>query len=422
MSKPRMSRRIIVFLLAFVACAASCLHRGDVTRVEHASVQRAALPAVPRATLEDGAASLDVSLRMRSLQLLCLYAPSTELGTYAQRGLYDPSPYVRRTVIETLALRLPDPVARDLLLAAVGRADVDAYARGRAGFLLASAGVEAVREPLSEAWRVIEQPWDRAPLALAALHAGDDEALAALDEDLREGVIPLETEFFVALGETGRDELVPAIVEARDLLEEELLLPAGVALLQLGHPDGEALFRATFSDGGALERLEAVDYLAQLEGARAEAMLRKARSAGPDIVRTYADLVLVARGEAPLAVAVQAAEVRDREQRCLAYEAMGALLGFLPPGQAPRRQERAARTLALEGLHHPEPMVRSCAARAMAGIGRPSDRADLEALMAELSDEAPAEAQRVELAGALLAIAMRDASERGAVVDEQPGG
>ncbi len=386
---------------------AGCLHRGPTTTLEQAAVQLQPIPPVAQSVLDAGASSLDVSLRLRSLQLLCTHASSPQLELYAQRGLYDPSPYVRRGVVEALALRLPDLTAQGLLLGLLERSDVDAYTRGRAGFLLARAGVEGVREPLSAAWREAANTWDRAPLALAALMAGDDQAEAALAEALRDGAMPLETEFFVAVGQTGRRDLAPALIEARDLLEEELLLPVGVALLELGLAEGEAVFRSTFADGDVLFQLEAVDYLALLEGPRAQALLRKARGSGPPIVRTYVDLVMVGRGDLPLARAVEALDTRDREQQCLALDAMAAHMGCASSDEVPRRQARAAREAALAAMQDPEPAVRSCAARALGGLATPADRADISALIAELSDEAPAEAQRVELAAALLAIQQR---------------
>ena len=395
------------FLLALLLLPA-CLHRGQATQVEHAAVEQQPLPPLAHGVLDAAAGSLDVSLRLRALELLCVYAPAAELAPYAQRGLYDPSPYVRRAVVNALARRLPEPAARDLLLELLERADVDAYTRGRAGFLLAQAGIDAAREPMSQAWRDAGSSWDLAPLALAALMAGDDDAEAALIEALKDGSMPLETEFFVALGQTGRAGLAPALGEARELLEEELLLPVAVALLELGLAEGEAEFRSTFADGDVLFQLEAIDYLAQLEGPRAQALLRKARSSDQDIVRTYAELVLVGRGEQPLARAVEAAGVRDREQQCLALDAMAEHMQTVPAEQVPRRQARAARDVALEALLSPEPVVRSCAARALGGLGTPADRADISAMIGELSDEAPAEAQRLELAAALLAIQQRE--------------
>jgi len=375
--------------------------------VEQVAVQQQPLPPIAHGVLDAGASSLDVSLRLRALELLCLYAPGDQLAGYAQRGLYDPSPYVRRGVVEALALRLPDPEARALLLGLLEREDVDAYTRGRAGFLLARAGVAEAREPMAAAWRAADSAWERAPLALAALMAGDDDAEAALVEALKDGSMPLETEFFVAVGQTGREQLAPALVEARELLEEELLLPVGVALLELGLAEGEAVFRSTFADGDVLFQLEAIDYLAQLEGARAQALLRKARSGTPPIVQTYADLVLVGRGEQPLARAVEAAEVRDREQQCFALDAMAEHMLAVPVEQVSRRHARAARETALESLLSPEPAVRACAARALTGLGTAADRPDIIAMIGELSDEAPAEAQRLELAAALIAIQQR---------------
>lgn len=397
------SRSALLALLLLVGC----LHRGTSTTLEQAAVVQQHIPPLVHGVFDAAASSLDVSLRLRALELLCLYAPSDQLESYAQRGLYDPSPYVRRGVVEALARRLPEPGALQLLVALIGRPDVDAYTRGRAGFLLARTGVQQAREPLSAAWQEEGSSWDRAPLALAALMAGDDQAEAALAESLKDGAMPLETEFFVAVGQTGRQTLAPALIEARELLEEELLLPVGVALLELGLAEGEAVFRSTFADGDVLSQLEAIDYLAMLEGPRAQALLRKARGSDTAIVRTYADLVLVGRGELPLARAVEAADVRDREQQCLAFDAMAGHLRAVPVDQVPRRQARAAREAALAALQSPESAVRSCAARALGGVGTPADRADISALIGELSDEAPAEAQRLELAAALLSIQQR---------------
>ena len=398
------SRAALLALLLLPAC----LHRGAATQVEQLSApQQLTIPPIAQSVLEAGAGSLDVSLRLRSLELLCLWAPPEQLGPYAQRAMYDPSPYVRRAVVDALARRLPDPAAEAQLLAVLERADVDAYTRGRAGFLLAKAGVAAAREPMSQAWQAADSSWERAPLALAALMAGDDAAEAALAEALSDGAMPLETEFFVAIGQTGRTGLASSLLEARELLEEELLLPVGVALLELGLAEGEAVFRATFADGDVLSQLEAIDYLAQLEGSRAQALLRRARSSGTAIVSTYADLVMVGRGDLPLARAIDAAAADDREQQCLAFEAMADHMQAVPAEQVPRRQSRAARELALTALHAPEPVVRSCAARALAGLGTPSDRADIAALIGELSDDGPAEAQRLELAATLVAIQQR---------------
>jgi HEAT repeat protein len=391
-------------LLALIL--AGCVHRGSTSAIDQATVRQLPLPPVAQGVLDAGASSLDVSLRLRALELLCLHAPAEQLEAYAQRGLYDPSAYIRRGVVNALARRLPDPAAQALLVSLLEREDVDAYTRGRAGFLLAQAGVSEALEPMAAAWRAADSAWERAPLALAALMAGDDEASEALAEALKDGSMPLETEFFVAIGQTGRTELVPALIEARELLEEELLLPVGVALLELGEAEGEAVFRATFADGDVLSQLEAIDYLAMLDGPRAQALIRKARGGDP-IVRTYAELVLVGRGELPLSRAVEASAVRDREQQCLALDAMAAHVRGVPAEQLSRRQAKSARDTALEALLSPEPAVRSCAARALGGVGGPGDRGDIAAMITELSDEAPAEAQRLELAAALVAIQQR---------------
>jgi len=384
--------------------ATACLHRQAGVGPAEQAVAPRALDPLPRAVLVPAAGSLDVSQRMRALELLVLHAPEDELSGFGLRGLYDPSSYVRRRVTEALAQRLPSPAALQLLEQLVLRQDVDAYTRGMAGFSLGLAGHSSTMDALGAAWRAESAPWDRAPLALAAATMGDTEASAALSASLVEGAFPLETDFFLALGQSGLPELVPALLEARGLVEEELVLPIGVALLGLGAPGGEAIFREAL--GAELEelRLEALDYLILLEGPEVDGLLRKARAGGPELVRTYSDLILVGRGEAPLSVAIDATEVRDREQRCLSLDAIGRHLASAPTGSVPRRKERSAREISFQSLLHPEPAVRLCAARSLGLMARPEDRAVLEAELTSLSDEASAQAQQVELAGALLAL------------------
>ena len=67
---------------------------------------------------------------------------------------------------------------------------------------------------------------------------------------------------------------------------------------QEGHRRRLPLVITSVSDGNVELRLEAIDYLTALQDAAvARRLLRKARTGGPDAVRRYAELALVARGE-----------------------------------------------------------------------------------------------------------------------------
>ncbi|MFH1469280.1 MAG: HEAT repeat domain-containing protein [Pseudomonadota bacterium] len=396
-SSPRLGWALVLAL-----AVAGCLHRAPEGPATSPGVRVRALAPLPREVLERGAGSLDVTIRKRSLTALVAHAPAVELTAIAQRGLYDPSRYVRRDVVDSLAARLPEEAAASLLRGVLNRGDMDPFARAWAGAALVAHGDPEAAASLAAAWRAERSAWDRAPLALAAMSAGDAEAEAALAAALREGDVPLEPRLFLDLARSGHAGLVPALREARALLEEELLLPMGVALLLLGDSEGQDIVWGALDGDDELLGMEAVDLLRELSAPAAATLLRRAGNGRGGIVRTYAELVAVGRGEAPLGAAVAAAETEDPDQRCLAYEAIGLALGRLPRAEPLHRPERAAHDLVLQALDVGEPASRACAARALGGALREVDRAAMEGRLTEAAADADVEELQVEVAAALL--------------------
>jgi HEAT repeat protein len=262
------------------------------------------------------------------------------------------------------------------------------------------AGRTGARKSLGEAWRSERLHWRRAPLALAAARMGDEEARAVLAQDLARGDFPMEMRFFLDLADSDFEELVPALVEGSRLLEEELQLPVAVALLGLGSSAGESRFRDALG-GDVEQRLEAIDFLVDLPGEDATALLRKARRGGPEAAQRYAELALVARGEEGPAPALEALDSADRELR---QQGVWSLSCYLASGGAGGRGERQARKRLREMLGDPEPVVVFETVRGLGRAGEPSDRGLLAALWAE---ESPS--LSVEVAGAILEIEARDA-------------
>ena len=160
-------------LWMWLGCAKAPLDAGDATLPE-AVVDVAAQ--APAEVLEGATASLEPSLRARAIALTVL--TTADLDRWGPRGLWDPSPWVQRAAIEALDTR----DAHDLLTSFVGRADAAPTSRALAALALDPGAVS-----LSDAWRAAEAPWTRAPLALAAWHHGDDDALPALTAALATG-------------------------------------------------------------------------------------------------------------------------------------------------------------------------------------------------------------------------------------------
>jgi len=389
--------------LALTLAFGGCAHRGaEVPAVERVSVE--ASEGDPQAYLVKASESLNPGIRGRALGLLILYDEAPGGGPWGPRALFDPSSYVQRQAVAALAQRIDEEYSRDLLETFVRRERVDPYTRGRASVALALAGYSGEADTLSAAWKAEELHWRRAPLALGALMMGDEEALPALSEALARGDLPLEIDFFLDVGRSGRTELTRPLIEGLDLVEETLVLPTAVALISLGHVKGEALFRDALGDKDIEVRLEAVDYVVELDNEQvARRLLRRARTGGPEAVRRYAELALVARGEGGPEPAYEALANVDRELR---QQGVWALAGWLVSSpDAPRRERRQAYKLLLASLGDPSPAVVQAAIMGLAKVGRSADRGVLATLLQEETL-----GLGVEAAGAMLAIDAKDRS------------
>ena len=330
-----------------------------------------------RGVLAEGAEALDVTIRQHSLGQLVRFGEEPGGGDWASRALHDPSPYVQRRAVEALGARLPERRSMTHLQEVVGRVDIDAYTRGHAARLLAGADDLSTLPVVQDALTASQEDWERAPLAFAALMLGDDDALAGLDQALRRGDFPMEVDFFLDLGVSGRPELAEPLAAATERLEEDLLLPAAVSLIRLGHDTGPRVVKDVLGADDPELRLQALDFLADLEGDESTALIERARAAGPPPVSTYAELVAFARGEGSPRLALEQVTRIDRESRQQAVWAMGRHLVAVPD----TRHERDLRQALRYALGDVELVVVHEAIEALALAGGPDDVPALEDLL-----------------------------------------
>lgn len=393
---PSCSSRIVPFLALFAL--AGCARTTPPEIAAAPSVTQGEVD--PMAALTRGAASIDVGVRARALALLIGHSAEPGGGEWGPRALYDPSTSVQRAAISALAARLPEPQSAELLVATVARPEVAVYVRGAAAMELAL--VEDTRTlPVVQAALAEEHShWRAAPLALAAARMGDADAEARLVDAVARGDFPLEVPFFLDCGRSGLPALIPALETGVERVEEELVLPMAVALIALGSPRGEALFRDALGDPDVERRLEALDYVAEMHGPVAEELLRRARTGGPDAVRSYARMVEVSRGLESPEPAIEATLAMDRETRQQAIWALSRYLAWARAGgQIPNRALKQAHRALLAGLADPEPVVVFETLQGLAIAGLPEDRALIQGLLQDQTD-----AMQVEVANALLAL------------------
>jgi len=373
--------RLLLILVVSTGCPKAPSALGDPTLPEAVEAVDAQ---APQALLESASESLDPAVRARALHLLVL--SSDDVEGWGARALFDPSPWVQRGAIRALSTR-PEAGA-PLLRGFVERDDTDPTARSLAALLLPRGSVD-----LTEAWATVAEPWDRLPLALAAWHHGDDDARPAVEAALRTGELPLDLDLMDAVALHGDASLLPSLADAQDRVEPELATAIAAVRMRLGDPKGEVELRRALG-GDVYERMEVLDRIATWDDPAAEALIRKASSAGPDLARSYGELLLTARTGQHAQRLSEALQSVDRDVRLLGVEASAQALGH---GPADRALARSAVEVLREATGDPDPAVRASAARALGAHGGP-DHADL--LQALLADEV--QQVRVEAAGALL--------------------
>jgi HEAT repeat protein len=173
-----------------------------------------------------------------------------------------------------------------------------------------------------------------------------------------------------------------------------MVLPVAAARLMLGDASAEQPLRKALGDADEERRLEAIDFLVELDHPAATALLHKASTSGPDLASSYAEVALAAREGTDADVFERAYASPDRELRALAVR----FAAEAATGGASRRQAKTAEKLVLQAFGDPDPGVRSAAARAAAALGLASATAPLTTLLAD-----EIEPVRIEAAGALLA-------------------
>ncbi len=342
----------------------------------------------PEAVLEDAAGQLDPSARAKALALLI-----EQLGpAWDARGLGDPSPWVQRAAVSALIAR-GDAPAQEALARFVGDPSRDRIVRSLAAVWLPG---EPAAAAIGGAWREAVQPWDRAPLALAALVNGDQEARAGLDAALQTGELPLDVELILEIGHTGDTELLPALAIAQTQVEPELRLAIAAARLLLGDATAEQPFRKALAAPNVEARLEALDTLSDVDRPATVSLLSRARAEGPELVTWYAELSLAARSGTDPDLFLRAARDADREVRQLAVRASrAAAVG----GTANKKVAKAAHRVVLERLADPDLSVRLEAVAA----ARQLSLAEAEPLVSRLLSDG-SQMLRIEAAGTLLAL------------------
>ena len=346
------TRALVGAVLAVLFLAPGCKKQG-------AAVVDLDLPEKPTVTseqppqdiLEDAAGSLEPSHRGHALASLIATSEQPGGGPWGPRALFDPDAWVQRQGVQALVGRLSEPETVAHLVAYVARDSADPYSRSFAAVRMQAHSSPELRDALSTAWRSEPMRWRAAPLALGALVHGDDAALTPLSAALSRGDLALEPQFVADVGRSGRTELLPALQEGEDWVEPELELAYAVARLSLGDPSGEQLLRKALSSDDSGAQLEALTHLSEIQGPVADALLKRARSQGSDLVRAWAELALAARGQADPSVIVVASGSADAEIRALAARFAGERLavGDLRSRKAQRQLENVLRTSLADG-------------------------------------------------------------------------
>ena len=323
----------------------------------------------PQAAWEEGARSLDPSLRGRSLALLIRTAATAD-SPYAQRALLDPAPWVARQGIAALAAR---PDGRPVLLAAVDSPTVPAQARCLAAQASGDAAAQARVAPL--AWET-DDALTATLCGLVGAQGGDPTSIKLLAHTMRDGVMPLDVDFARDLGRSGLVALREPLAAAIEGAEPEMALPLAMALFELGGGDKALVDALTGPSEEAA--MAALDLLAASENPAARPLIAQAARRAPGAAALYARLLGLGDGSGDVAAFTEALAAEDRELTFLAFEALSAALRQPDP---PDKLRRAAVAPVQAAATDEDEPLRAAAAAVLGAPGM--DQALLRTLQAD---------------------------------------
>ena len=357
-----------------------------------------------RAQLDLGAASLDPQVRRAALEHLAGAATASERPAWIARAAWDPDPWVNQGAVAILRAHPEDATSTPALQAMIAREGLDGVVRCTAALALAERGEVSTLATVQQVWADEPESFRGVTCALAAARMGDPAGVTGLVAafDLGEE-LPMETAFYRELGQSGLTALAAPLAAAGELVEEPAQVGLAVAVLALDAAIGAPLVRDLVTRGDEMRRLEIIDRLLASTSPEAPDLLRRLAAAGPDSVRTYARLALVARGDGSPEQLVEAMESPDREVRLAAARCAGmAVAHARSTGSGPSRSlaSAVAKTLSV-GSKDEEGAVRLAALQAAADAGFGPTPARLAELLSDDDEQI-----RVAAAGAALAIAL----------------
>lgn len=195
---------------------------------------------------------------------------------------------------------------------------------------------------------------------MAQERALGEERLKSSVDLIRDGEFPADSFLLDLLVDWAGDRLRPVVVDGVAVAEEPMRLPMAIAAVRVGADGAIQTLDNVVSDGGDSTVYVAIESLAAANGKQAQAWLERLAKRGGSGDALHAEIGLVALGERPLSVALEAMGSPDRDTRAWAATAIGE-------AAAERTLPREAILRLQESLRDESPSVRTAAAMALVG-------------------------------------------------------
>jgi hypothetical protein len=284
----------VILLLALLGCPKPAIP--EIVLPESAVIHTADSA---RTVLEAGATSPEPGPRAAALHWL-LRGPIDLHDAYAPRAVFDPDAWVVRRASNAL-LQRNDGAGGAHLELLVARGSVDPYVRGHVAIRMPAVDVD---------WQSEKPRWRAAPLALAALHHGDQGAFVTIEGALAQADVAFEPDFILDVGRFGHEDLLDALQRGNDVAEDDMRPAYAAARLMLGDRSAAPVLLDALSTDED-RALEAVDYLVEVDNRLAGSIIAQARLGASRDVAQHLQLVVGARERAARGLFLKGMETGD---------------------------------------------------------------------------------------------------------------